>query len=555
MADVTADIGFTEADIQRAAGPKSFGRGMDYVSDVDDLEFSGSRITATVQGNDRYRVTLTAANERLAGTCTCPHGQEGFFCKHCAAVGLAVLKLGDDLASHVEVGQAREAALRAWLESLPQKELVDLILTEPELRRRLELRVAAEHADADAIRSAVRELVEVTAYIGYDQAWDYAGDVNEAAEAIGSLVDAGGTAQAIAIAREAIALVAAAFESVDDSSGVIGESAHRLLAAHLRACQAAPPEPVDLAGYLAGLLLNDQYGFAPDLTDYVGLLGDAGTARVRERIAAAYADDPHHYRARALMEGVHRAAGDIDALVAMYADELDDHGRAHLRIVRTLDEAGRHGDALDWAERGLRDATRADDQLADYIADRYAADGRAGDVLRLRRSQFEANRTLARYRALRRAATGCGRWDEERAKALARLEKDAAVGGFASWSVIGPVLVDALLDDGDLDAAWTAVTSGAAKYTVSDAQRLRLADGVAAVRPADALPVYLAAIEPLRKMTGDQAYQRMARLLLSVRGCHERLGTVADFGRYLTALRADQKRKRNLIGILDANGL
>jgi uncharacterized Zn finger protein len=47
----------------------------------------------------------------------------------------------------------------------------------------------------------------------------------------------------------------------------------------------------------------------------------------------------------------------------------------------------------------------------------------------------------------------------------------------------------------------------------------------------------------------------VARLLLSARGCHEKLGTTAEFARYLAALRADQKRKRNLMKILDENGL
>jgi hypothetical protein len=64
---------------------------------------------------------------------------------------------------------------------------------------------------------------------------------------------------------------------------MIGDSAHQLLAVHLRACQAAPPDPVTLADYLAGLLLNDGYGFAPDLAEYACLLGDTGQVRQHVR--------------------------------------------------------------------------------------------------------------------------------------------------------------------------------------------------------------------------------------------------------------------------------
>lgn len=558
---MVAAVGFTEADIQRVAGSRSFERGMDYVDAVADLEISESRVIATVYGTHRYGVTLTGGGQ-LTGTCTCPHGQEGFFCKHCVATGLAVLEPSGNLPGHLQASQARDTSLRTWLESLSKKqllaELLDLVADDPDLRRRFELRAAAEHADTAAIRLAVRELIEVTRYIEYDQAWDYARDVGKAADAIGSLIDTGGAAQAIGIAREAIALLSEAYESADDSSGAIGDSAYELLDVHLRACQAAPPDPVSLAGYLAGLLLNDSYGLAPDLGDYAGLLGDTGTARVRQRIEVAFGEHPHDYRARSLMEATLKAEGDVDGLIAVYASELDDRGQAHLRIARELDQAGRHDEALAWAERGLREATRPEGQLVDYLADRYTADGRAGDVLALRRSRFDAERTLAHYQALRQAATDARTWPADRAKALAQLREDAGAAparGYFNWGWAGPVLVEALIDDGDVDAAWTAVTTGAAKANGTPDQRLRLADGLAATRPADALPVYLSAIEPLRTQTGDQTYRQMARLLVSARGCHENLGTTAEFSRYLAALRADQKRKRNLTKILDANGL
>lgn len=544
------------------AGSKSFDRGMDYVDDVADLEISDSRVTATVYGTHRYRVTLTADGGQLEGACTCPHGLEGNFCKHCVATGLAVLQLGDDLPGHLQASQARETSLRSWLESLskeePRAELLDAIADDPDLRRRFELRAAAGQADAAAIRRAVRELITVTGYIEYDQVGDYANGVEEAADAIDSLIDAGSAAEAIGIAREAIALLTGAFETVDDSSGRVGDAAYQLLDVHLRACQAAPPDPVSLANYLAGLLLNNGYGLAPDLADYAHLLGDTGNAQVRQRITAALAANPRDHYARHLMEMIVKAEGNVDALVAVYATELDDRGWTHLRIARELDEAGRHADALSWAERGMREARYADERLVDYLADRYASDGRAADALALRQSRFEAARSLANYQALKRAATDAGTWQSERPNALARLREDAVANPARTqlnWGWADPVLVEALIDDGDLDAAWTSVTTGPAKARATYDQRIRLADSLASTRPADVLPVYLAAIESLRSQTGDQTYRQMAGMLLSARDCHEKLGTTAEFRRYLAALRTDQKRKRNLMKVLDANGL
>jgi uncharacterized Zn finger protein len=82
-----------------------------------------------------------------------------------------------------------------------------------------------------------------------------------------------------------------------------------------------------------------------------------------------------------------------------------------------------------------------------------------------------------------------------------------------------------------------------------------LADLLSTDRPADALPVYRRAIEPLRSQTGDPVYQQVAALLTKIRDCHQRLDTAPQFAVFLAALRADQKRKRNLIKLLNQRGL
>jgi uncharacterized Zn finger protein len=552
MVHMASSPAFTEADIKRAAGDKSFERGLDYVDAVEDLEIGDAEIAASVYGNSEYRVCLAFGDERLTGDCTCPYGREGFFCKHCVAVAMCVLKMGDD--QPLAAMQAGRQALESWLGSLSKQELLAELLAllreDRDLRRRVELRAASASADAVTVRRAVRELIMPRrSSADYIEASQYADDVHKAATAIGDLIDAGGAADAIGITREAIDLFTEALQYVDEA-GWLGDAANDLLDVHLRACQAARTAPESLGDYLADLLLGDS-DLQPYLGDYAGLLGDVGLATVRKRIAAAYAEHPADWRAKSLMEGMAKADGNVDALIAIYAAELDNHGWNHLRIARELDEAHRGAEALDWAERGLREAPHPDQQLVDYLAGRYGAAGRHDDVLSLRRDRFRAERTLASYQALRGAATDSGVWPAERAEALARLGKDVyRPADRVSWGPDGPVLIDALLDDGDLDAAWEAAEDAA-----SDAQWLRLADASAATRPADALSVYLRAIAPLKSLTGERVYHRMATLLLSARACHETLGTTDRFAQYMTALRLDQKRKRNLIKVLDQAGL
>jgi hypothetical protein len=116
----------------------------------------------------------------------------------------------------------------------------------------------------------------------------------------------------------------------------------------------------------------------------------------------------------------------------------------------------------------------------------------------------------------------------------------------------GSVLVDALIDDGDVDAAWRA-----AEDRADERQWLVLADLVREEHPADALRVYLRTIEPRTRRTGDGDgdYQEIARLLLLARDCRRRLGAEDEFTAYLAAPRAAQKRKRKLMRILDQQGL
>ena len=54
---------FAEVDLA-AAGPRSYDRGLDYVSQVKDLEFDDAEITATVYGSDAYEVCLMVDNRR-----------------------------------------------------------------------------------------------------------------------------------------------------------------------------------------------------------------------------------------------------------------------------------------------------------------------------------------------------------------------------------------------------------------------------------------------------------------------------------------------------------
>jgi uncharacterized Zn finger protein len=142
---------FTEVDLKVAAGPRSYDRGLDYLSQVEDLDFDGAEITATVYGSDAYEVCLIvdtgrSGNVTVVGDCSCPFGQEGNFCKHCVATGLAALNLAEKRQA-IPASHEQRDLLVSWLASLSKDELVaeilELLDSDRDLRRRFELRTAA----------------------------------------------------------------------------------------------------------------------------------------------------------------------------------------------------------------------------------------------------------------------------------------------------------------------------------------------------------------------------------------------------------------------------
>ncbi|WP_316743481.1 SWIM zinc finger family protein [Streptomyces sp. MK7] len=555
-------VGFGEGDLRALAGARSFDRGLGYLDAVSGLEVGDGSLTATVHGTDVYEVELTLGEGiGVSGWCDCPYGQEGNFCKHCVAVGPTVLRQPETIPRQRAAARARAFRLEAWLTELSRDELLALVREQigedRELRRRLELRAAAAHSDMGVVRDRILALIDPRPFAryGYVECTDatgYARHVADAADALRALACGGPAAQAVGLAEEAIRALGRAYEQVDDSDGVVGQAVAAVSGVHLEACSVARPDPERLAEWLAGQVLgdrNDAVGLDP--LDYAGVLGPAGLARLRQLAAEARRRRPDGWAERYLMERLAKAEGDVDALVALYANDLVSSGATHLRIAEELEAAGRADEALAWAERGLRDTAaeaHVDGRLADYVCARYTQAARMAEAVAVRQDRFRAERSLVAYQQLRAAARAAGCWESKREAALAVLREDARRdrGGWHR----GPVLLDALLDDGDLDAAWREAAGRA-----DDRQWQWLADLSRERRPADAHAVYLRLIEPLKGPTGDRVYERMAQLLRGARDCHQALGTEAEFTVHLADLRAELKRRRKLMTILDRHGL
>ena len=154
-----AKLQFTKKDLQRATDSRSWERGVGYFEDgrVGSLMVDGGVIHARVAGNEDYRIQVWMERGQIEGECSCPMGDDGVFCKHCVAVGLAFLA---GRAEYIDGGGAVAAKKRSsrqekeitadhvrdYLAGQDKERLVELIMErlpwDDELRQKLFLRAA-----------------------------------------------------------------------------------------------------------------------------------------------------------------------------------------------------------------------------------------------------------------------------------------------------------------------------------------------------------------------------------------------------------------------------
>src|SRR5882724_8957367 len=234
--------------LRRMAGAVSFERGEDYFlnGQVKALAEHGGTITAKVQGTRPYRVELWIEEEGLEYSCTCPVGADGEFCKHCVAVGLAWLEVGQSKSPGQ--GKAQQGVtmddVRAYLLGLDKnalvKMLVDRAMEDDHLRQSLFIKAAkkgAKKLDLATYRRAIDDAVEPDGFVDYRSAYDYAHGIEEAIDSVEELLKEGHPVEVIELAEHALKAVEEAMGSVDDSDGYMGGILERLQDLHHTACR------------------------------------------------------------------------------------------------------------------------------------------------------------------------------------------------------------------------------------------------------------------------------------------------------------------------------
>lgn len=550
------------------ASTPSYERGLAYLEGgrVGPLRAGAGRVGATVQGSEAYLVELRAEQEKLRFSCSCPIGREGAFCKHCIAVALACLREHDDPAPTLDDA-------RAYLETLPQGELVELLIDrahdDEALARKLLLRTArptSAGTDVASLRAVVEQAFAHSGFVPYREVWDYVSGIDEAIDALEALLEEGRSGDIVDLAEHALKRAERALDHIDDSGGQMGDAIARIEELHFDACTRAELDPDALAERLFAWEFDGPWDvFDQAVTRYAEVLGDAGLARYRELAEEAWAEVPKldpgedtrerygtRFRITRIMRALAQHSGNLTDLIAVEERDLS-IGYRFLQIAEQCREHGEDGEALEWAERGMAAfAEDPDPRLRTFLIEEYRRRERSAEALEHSVQAFSARPTLESYRELATDAKALGEWEERRRWAislLGRPEPDPP-GAMRHPSLRGrgcSELVRVLIWEGDPDAAWQAANEGGCSRDLW----LKLADLRRAEHPEDAIGVYRRHVEDVIAGKDKRAYAEAVRLIdETMRALYAESGQPEDFDAYVEEVRTAHKAKRNLMKLM-----
>ncbi len=569
----------THAVLEDLAGTTAFQRGKEYFSAgaVERLRVSGDKISARVEGTETYQVELWDDDGELAYDCTCPRAADGYFCKHCVAVGLAWLA-ENSAAPKTGAASGKKKRSDPWrdikdyLTTQPPEALVDLLLDvaqrEDRLYQSLLLKVERTSAGGNvdkAFRRAIDGAIRIHDFVDWREVGTYAGNIDQVVDSLAELLKPDTAAMLVELAEYAIERVENSLEQVDDSNGEIGDIVYRLGELHVKACTMARPDPAGLAERLFRFETTLPFGLCSfDATTYRAALGKEGLRRYRELAEVEWRKlkprdakdsyDAHRARITRIMERLAEAGGDVEELVAIKSRDLSSC-YSYLDIAEIWIKARQPDKALEWAERGLKAfPERPDNRLRDFLVAAYLKRKRNDEALQLTWIQFEERPILEHYKKLHDVAGKLDLWPEQRNRALAWVAEVIAREASATsrWKPKPStpnysLRVEIALWENDLDAAWEPIHAGICDRSLL----IALAGKLETSRPDDAVNLYRRVVPTIVEQTSNTAYEEAIKLIRKTGKLMNAQNQSRQFGDYLAELRVQFKPKRNFIKLLD----
>jgi uncharacterized Zn finger protein len=473
------------------AGGHSFERGEDYYrrgAVRAFTEYEGT-LAARVTGTYAYRVRFRAdENGALSYSCSCPVGEDGLFCKHCVAVGLAWLqeRAGERRPEEGEEEGLSMEELGSFLEEQDKDVLVGMLLEQALEDERLYGRLLtwAARARPEGVNlAAFRKVIDDAFYGGdlpeYGSVERFARGIADVVKSIAELLREGHAEETIELCEYALKVAEGAMDY--DVEGYVSGALEGLEELHHAACNEVGLDPRALARRLFEWEVHGHYdAFFEATNTYADVLGEEGLAEYRRLAEERWAQVPvlgpgekgsqDHYGKRSrithVMEALACQEGDVEKLVAVISRDLSGPHQ-YLRIAQIYTEAGQSEKALEWVEEAMW--VFPDNRhpgLREFVARQYHHRGRHEEATQLIWPHFAKSPHLESYKELKQHAERGGRWEQWRNKALAFMReeiarrKEESKQSYLSLPVDHSELVRIFLWEGNVEAAWREARQG-----------------------------------------------------------------------------------------------
>lgn len=237
----------------------------------------------------------------------------------------------------------------------------------------------------------------------------------------------------------------------------------------------------------------------------------------------------------------------IDEAVAVARQHLTNPFE-RTRALYTLVQHHHEQRAIQFAEELLK--LGYDDQLADWLIQRYEAQDDTNNLFRWRLAQMQHEPREERYILLKAVSQKLGNWDEVRKTIIKDLEKREQYA----------LLVQAYLHDEEWDAAWKllpkALNRKANPYGWwGEDLEFRVAEKSCHALPEKALPVYIRSIRGHIDARNRDAYAQAAELLVEVQEMYDQTDDEESWLKLIEGIRQEFKKLRALQDELNKAGL
>ncbi len=564
--DESQKVIFDVDALRRTAGAKVFARGSGYFDDglVEIFSLGKERVRARVIGSEPYTVDLSYDGDKFHGHCTCPAWRDFGFCKHMVASALA--------ANHLVVEDGAPEGdgledIRNFLDLLDRRQITKLLLdaagADATLLRKLSLITAAaglvDKDDETLRRKFKREIMAATRVVGfidYDEADDWAAEIEPVVEGLQALVDRGRGAVVIELADLLRTRLIAALNEMDDD-GCVDALVDRVVAIFHAACRNAKPDPIELAALLFKREVDGDAGFDDVIAIYADVLGADGQAEIGRLAAEAWAklkpvkgkrddrnDGDRLIRGRLfdMLDRQAELAGDIAARIRLRQEILGSQP-SYLELAEFCEKHGRVKESLDWVEEALfLFESDGDERLFRGVAgilERNGATARARAILW---RQFGKKPSRGFYREIVAPLSG-----EERAQAVDRaleiLRKTMAAPGV--FDVPGFIL-SILIEEKRFDEAWALIATFAHEPRAIEA----LAKECEGSHPDKVLAVYRRSVERMIQAGGNGNYEEAKKRLSRMRTIAKKCGDEKQHAEFESRLLTVYRAKRNFVKLM-----